>query len=181
MAIEFNKVIIIGNLVRDPQLKFLPNGTPKCELRIASTRNYTTNGERREDTCFVDIVAWSRTGENCNKFLKKGSKILAEGRLDYQEWEAQDGSKRSKHLISADRIQFLDSRAQGGGEDGGNAGAEGGEQGRGYQRPSYAPRATYNNQQPEMASAPAPAPEPGQSKPEGISGAMGIADDDIPF
>lgn len=201
-----NKVLLIGNLVRDPELKYLPNGTPKCELRIATSRQYTTNGEKREDTCFVDVIAWSRTAENCNQYLKKGSKIFVEGRLDYQEWEAQDGSKRSKHQVSAVVVQFLDSRSSAGNDEGGDLSGDAGGAPRSYQRNnanrgSYAPRPSYAPPTPDSPAHTAPAPAPTaaaahqetglapKSVSEGkahfaageMSGAMGIADDDIPF
>lgn len=205
-----NKVLIIGNLVRDPELKHLPNGTPKCELRVATSRTYTTNGEKREDTCFVDVIAWSRTGENCAQYLRKGSKIFVEGRLDYQEWEAQDGSKRSKHQVVAAIVQFLDSK-NGGGGGGGQGGAmpedagesyEGGggggapryqrSGGGGYQggnrptyapKPSYAPAAEAHSSMPAQATASHGSQSQGETglAPKSVSEGMGIADDDIPF
>lgn len=208
-GLGLNKILLIGNLTKDPELRYLPNGTPKAELRLASSRTYTTNGERREDTCFVDVVAWSRTAENCNQFLKKGSKVFVEGRLDYQEWEGQDGSKRSKHQVVADRVQFLDSRNAGSDAEGGASQQEGGyapraqrsyassgsgpqggpnaQNGRGYGPRPYGNAPATG---PESgAPAPAPIGAPSQQaetglepRPAGSMGeAMGIADDDIPF
>jgi single-strand DNA-binding protein len=200
-----NKVLLIGNLVRDPEIKHLPNGTPKCEMRLATSRSYTTNGEKREDTCFVDVIAWSRTAENCQQYLRKGSKVFVEGRLDYQEWEAQDGSKRSKHQVVAIVVQFLDSRNGGGqggmpedageGQEGGGApryqrsynsgqGGQGGGQGN---RPTYAPKPTYAPSAEAHSGAPAQAQSTSSSPaatgvaPKSVSEGMGIADDDIPF
>jgi single-strand DNA-binding protein len=187
---SLNKVLLIGNLVRDPELKYLPNGTPKCEMRIATSRSYVTNGEKREDTCFVDVIAWSRTAENCNQYLRKGSKIFVEGRLDYQEWEGQDGSKRSKHQVVAIVVQFLDSKNGGGG--GGDL-SEGGEAGaprqRSYQaggnRPTYAPRPSYAPAAPASAEGGAPAQavqtESGLGPKPTVAEGMGIGEDDIPF
>jgi single-strand DNA-binding protein len=200
-GVSLNKILLVGNLTKDPELRYLPNGTPKAELRLATSRTYTTNGERREDTCYVDVIAWSRTAENVNQYLKKGSKIFVEGRLDYQEWEGQDGSKRSKHQVVADRVQFMDTRNGGGGEDGGdfNAAGEGGApryQRNASSRPSYAPRSTYAPPVPEApasVSAPVSPTAVGEApKPEGegakaqfasgeLPGAMGITEDDIPF
>ncbi len=197
-----NKILLIGNLVRDPELKYLPNGTPKCEMRLATSRSYTTNGEKREDTCFVDVIGWSRTAENCNQYLRKGSKIFVEGRLDYQEWEAQDGSKRSKHQVVANVVQFLDSRGGGGGggmpedadlSEGGAPRAQRPSYGnQGGNRPTYAPKPSYAP--PAGAQASAPAAEQGAAvahqsgthqetglAPKSVSEGMGIADDDIPF
>ena len=199
-GVGLNKVLMIGNLTKDPELRYLPNGTPKAELRIATSRTYTTNGEKREDTCSVDVVAWSRTAENANQYLKKGSKIFVEGRLDYQEWEGQDGSKRSKHVIVADRVQFMDSRPGAGGE-GGEMGGEMGEGGgRSYSagssyrnnagnagnagRGSYAPRGNTAPQGGAPAGSPpsgAPVQESGRPAAGGLNEAMGVNDDDIPF
>jgi single-strand DNA-binding protein len=195
-GVSLNKILLVGNLTKDPELRYLPNGTPKCELRIATSRSYTTNGERREDTCYVDVVAWSRTAENVNQYLKKGSKIFVEGRLDYQEWEGQDGSKRSKHQVVADRIQFMDTRnSGGGGEEGGDFNSsEGGapryQRNNNAQRPSYQqPRPSYAPPTPDSPAAvsapPAPAPHAvvgDAPKPAGdLSTGMGITEDDIPF
>ncbi|MBI3725991.1 single-stranded DNA-binding protein [bacterium] len=198
---NLNKVFLIGRLTKDPELRHLPNGTPKAELRMASSRTYTTNGERREDTCYVDIVAWSRQAEIVNQYLKKGSQIFVEGRLDYQEWTSQDGSKRSKHQVVADRVQFLDPRGGGQGsgpeiEAGEDMGAgrprferQGG-RAYGYAPRTNAPAATSNDAgAPEPAVAPASAPAAAvggvteniaHSAVGGMSG-DGIADDDIPF
>ncbi len=199
-GVGLNKILLIGNLTKDPELRYLPNGTPKCELRLATSRTYTTNGERREDTCYVDVIAWSRTAENVNQYMKKGSKIFVEGRLDYQEWEGQDGTKRSKHQVVADRIQFMDSKSGGGGggEDGdmsAGGGAEGGapryqrnNAQQGAQRPSYQPRPSYAPPTPESPAAagavsapPAPAATDAPKPAGDLSNAMGITEDDIPF
>lgn len=117
---SLNKVFLIGRLTRDPELRYLPNGTPKAELRLATSREYKDkSGEKQKDTCYVDIVVWSRQAEVAKQYLAKGRQIFVEGRLDYQEWE-KDGVKRSKHQVTADFVQFLDR-----GEGGGGQGAEG--------------------------------------------------------
>jgi single-strand DNA-binding protein len=207
-GVSLNKILLVGNLTKDPELRYLPNGTPKAELRIATSRTYTTNGEKREDTCFVDVIAWSRTAENANQYLRKGSKIFVEGRLDYQEWEGQDGSKRSKHQVVADRVQFMDPpRGAAGGEQGAagfdadlsagggegaprpsynrnQGGANGGSPaggGRSYGRPYGNAQANPNQGQPTAQGAPAQA-ESGLERPVApLAESMGIADDDIPF
>lgn len=123
---SLNKVFLIGRLTRDPELRYLPNGTPKAELRLATSREYKDkNGEKQKDTCYVDVVVWSRQAEIAKQYLAKGRQIFVEGRLDYQEWE-KDGVKRSKHQVIADFVQFLD--RMGGGE-GGAEGSFGGERG----------------------------------------------------
>ena len=184
MAVGLNKILLIGNLTKDPELRHLPNGTPKAELRLATSRTYTTNGERREDTCYVDVVAWSRTAENVHQYLKKGSKIFVEGRLDYQEWEGQDGSKRSKHQVVADRVQFLDSKPGAGGSDAGDMDAGQGEaRAPRNARPSYAPRSysAPSAQEPGPAAGPGPGNATAPAPATGMSGALGVTDEDIPF
>lgn len=124
---SLNRIFLIGRLTKDPELRYLPNGTPKAELRLATSRQWKDkSGEQQEQTCYIDVAVWSRQGEIVNQYLKKGSLIFLEGRLDYQEWEGQDGQKRSKHLVTADRVQFLDSGNRGGAGAGGTENEEGG-------------------------------------------------------
>jgi single-strand DNA-binding protein len=104
---SLNKIMLIGRLTRDPELKFLPNGTPKAELRLATSREWKDkNGEKQKETCYVDVIVWSRQAEIAKQYLAKGRQIFVEGRLDYREWE-KDGVKRSKHEVVADVVQFL--------------------------------------------------------------------------
>jgi single-strand DNA-binding protein len=133
---SLNRIFLIGRLTRDPELRYLPNGTPKAELRLATSRQYKDkNGDKQEDTCYVDVVVWSRQAEIANQYLQKGRQVFVEGRLDYQEWEGQDGQKRSKHQVVADRVQFLDGQRGGvEGEDLGGAERGGGYGGPGAQR-----------------------------------------------
>ncbi len=106
---SFNRVILIGNLTRDPEVRYLPSGMTVVDLRLAVTRRYKTqSGEVKEDPCFVDVSVFGRQAENCNQYLAKGSPILVEGRLQYREWE-KDGQKRSRLSVVAERIQFLGS------------------------------------------------------------------------
>jgi single-strand DNA-binding protein len=124
---SLNKVFLIGRLTRDPELRYLPNGTPKAELRLATSREYKDkNGEKQKDTCYVDITVWSRQAEIAKQYLAKGRQIFVEGRLEYQEWE-KDGVKRSKHVVVADFVQFLD-RGNAEGEGGGGASFQGAEE-----------------------------------------------------
>ena len=114
---NFNKVIMIGNLTRDPQLSYLPSQTPVVDFGIASNRRWNgPDGTAREDTCFVDCRAFGRLAETINKYCRKGRPLMIEGRLTFDQWEAQDGSKRSKHRITVQNIAFLDSRGAAGGE-----------------------------------------------------------------
>ena len=106
-----NKVMLIGNLTKDPELRYTPSGTAVADFSMATNRQYTDkDGEKRSDTCFVDIVAWQRQAEVCDKFLTKGSLVYVEGRLQLDTWETQQGEKRSRHRVVAERIQFLDRR-----------------------------------------------------------------------
>lgn len=110
MAAEFNKVIMVGNLTRDPELRHLDSGTAVARLRLASNRTYTTgDGERREEACFIDVDVWNRLAENCCQYLGRGSKVLVEGRLTHERWETETGEKRSTYRIRALSIQFLGS------------------------------------------------------------------------
>ena len=114
---SFNKVIMLGNLTRDPQLSYLPSQTPVVEFGLASNRRWKSNdGTQREEVCFIDCRAYGRIAENINKYCKKGSPLLVEGRLTFDQWEAQDGSKRSKHRVTVESFSFVDGGRGGGGE-----------------------------------------------------------------
>lgn len=108
---SLNKVMIIGNVGSDPEMRFTPNGNPVTSFRVATNRVYTTpEGERKEETEWFSIVTWSRLAENCNQFLTKGQRVYAEGRLHTQLWESQDGQKHSRTEVIANRVIFLDKR-----------------------------------------------------------------------
>ena len=103
-----NRVILLGNLTRDPQLSYTPNQTAVVDFGLATNRRWTAqDGSQREETCFVDCRAFGRTAENINKFMRKGRLIFVEGRLTFDSWTAQDGSKRSKHRVTVDNVQFM--------------------------------------------------------------------------
>jgi single-strand DNA-binding protein len=109
MAAELNKVLLIGNLTRDPEMRYLDSGTAVAKLGLAVNRRYTDrNGEKKEEVCFVDIDAWARLAEICNQYLKRGSKVLVEGTLMFRQWETDSGDKRSAHSVRAMSVQFLD-------------------------------------------------------------------------
>lgn len=137
---NLNKVMMIGRLTRDPELRYLPNGTPKAELRLATSREWKSReGENKKDVCYIDITVWSRQAETAKQYLRKGSQIFVEGRLSFDEWEGKDGQRRSKHEIVAERVQFLDRAGSGGGGGGyesqgeyGNSEYEGGGNRGGY-------------------------------------------------
>ena len=117
---SYNRVILIGNLTKDPELRYTPSGTPVANLRLAVNSSFKgQDGQRKEETCFVTIVVWSKQAEICNQYLKKGRPVLVEGRLIYRSWEAE-GKTRSLLEVRADRVQFLGS--PGGGAGGGTGG-----------------------------------------------------------
>ena len=110
--LSLNKVMIIGNVGSEPEMRFTPNGNPVTSFRVATNRVYTTaEGERRQETEWFTVVAWNRLAENCNQFLTKGRAIYAEGRLHTRSWETQDGQKHSRPEIIASRVIFLDRQA----------------------------------------------------------------------
>jgi len=110
--VSLNRVLLIGNLTKDPELRYTPSGTPVANLRLAVNSSFKSQtGERKEETCFVTIVVWSRQAELCNQYLKKGRSIFVEGRLIFRSWEAE-GQKRSTMEVRADRVQFLGGPSQ---------------------------------------------------------------------
>ena len=112
----FNKVVLVGNLTRDIELRYLQSGTAIGKCGIAVTRKYSgANGERKEETCFIDIDFFGRTAEVANQYLHKGSKVLIEGRLKFDQWQDQNGQNRSKHSISVENMEMLNSPSQQGG------------------------------------------------------------------
>jgi single-strand DNA-binding protein len=117
-ATNLNVVVVTGNLTRDPELRSLPSGTSVCKLRIAvNSRRKDQSGEWVDKPNYFDVTVWGAQGENCATYLSKGRPVAVEGRLDWREWEAQDGSKRQSVEIIANSVQFLGSRdeAAGGG------------------------------------------------------------------
>ncbi|MBI2437567.1 MAG: single-stranded DNA-binding protein [Lentisphaerae bacterium] len=103
-----NRVFLIGNLTRDPEVRYIPSGKAVADLRMALNRKYrTASGEAKEETCYVNVVAWERQAETAGEYLKKGSSIMVEGSLRYEQWE-KDGEKKNMLRVNADRIQFLD-------------------------------------------------------------------------
>jgi single-strand DNA-binding protein len=152
-ATNINVVVVTGNLTKDPELRSLPSGTSVCEMRIAvNSSRKDESGNWVDKPNYFDVTVWGAQGENCATYLSKGRPVAVKGRLDWREWEAQDGSKRQAVRIVADSVQFLGSRGDGGG--GGN--------GAGFQAQSDVPADTSDFQSSEPA-------------------AVGSSDDDIPF
>ena len=111
MANGYNKVILMGNLTRDPEMRYTPGGTPVTEFGLAVNRRYTTkDGQQKEEVAFVDITAWGRQAEVIHQYMKKGRRIFLEGRLVFDSWTSKDGQKRSKLRVRLDSFQFIGSR-----------------------------------------------------------------------
>ena len=116
---NLNKVFLIGNLTRDPELRYIPSGTAVATFTVASGRVYTSSsGEKKEETCFVRVVSWARQAELCGEYLSKGSPVFVEGRLQSRTWETPDGQKRSVLEVVAQNIQFLGKLPRAAGEAG---------------------------------------------------------------
>jgi single-strand DNA-binding protein len=148
----FNKIILVGNLTRDIELRYSQGGMGIAKTAIATSRKFTSNGEKKEEVCFVDITFFGRSAEVANQYLRKGSKILVEGRLNFEQWVDQNGQKRSKHSVTVETMQMLDSKGdnQGGG---------------GYNAPSNAPADNNSYQQPNNYNAPQQGQQQGYQAP----------------
>ena len=125
---NFNKVILIGNLTRDIELRHTQGGLAIAKLGMAINRKFTQNGETKETTCFVDLTAFGRQAETLSQYVSKGSPLFVEGRLEYSTWESQEGGKRSKLEVVIENFQFMGGRHQRHrpGRGGGASGEEGG-------------------------------------------------------
>jgi len=154
---SFNRVILVGNLTRDPELRYIPSGTAVSEIGLAVNDRVKKNDQWVDETTFVDITLWGRTAEVANEYLSKGSSVLIEGRLKLDMWE-KDGQKRSKLRVVADKMQMLGSRGEGGGGPRAGAGRAASGGGRAPEQESY-----------DEYSSSAPSP------------AGGFPDDEIPF
>ena len=121
MAASLNKVLLMGNLTRDPEVKYTPKGTAVCDLGLAINDSYKAqDGTIKETVTYVDVEVWGRTAENCKQYLTKGRPVFVEGQLRLDQWE-QEGQKRSKMKVRADRVQFLGGGGPGGGQGGGGS------------------------------------------------------------
>ena len=115
----FNKVILMGNLTRNPELRYTPSGTPVASFGLAVSRRFKQGEDLKEEVCFVDIVVFGRQAEHCGQYLSKGNGAIIEGRLQQRRWETEDGQKRSKHEVVAQTVTFMPKRQDGGGGGGG--------------------------------------------------------------
>ena len=117
MAANINRVVLVGNLTRDPELRHTPSGTPVCSLRLAvNTRRKDETGQWTDKPNYFDVSVFGNQGENCAQYLAKGRPVAIDGRLEWREWEAQDGTKRQAVEVVADNVQFLAGRDAGSGE-----------------------------------------------------------------
>jgi len=107
----YNKVVMVGNLTRDIELRYLPSGAAVAKSAIATSYNYkTSTGEKKDEVCFLDFNIFNRSAEIANQYLRKGSKVLLEGRLVFEQWTAQDGTNRSRHSLRVDTMKMLDGK-----------------------------------------------------------------------
>lgn len=114
----FNKVILMGNLTRNPELRYTPSGTPVASFGLATSRRFKQGDELKEEVCFVDIVVFGKQAEHCGQYLSKGNGAIVEGRLQQRRWETEDGQKRSKHEVVAQTVTFMPKRQDGGASSG---------------------------------------------------------------
>lgn len=143
----FNRIVLVGHLTRDVELRYTQSGAAIGSSGIAVTRKYTLNGEKREETCFIDITFFGKQAEIANQYLSKGSKLLVEGRLKFDQWTGDDGQNRSKHTVVVENMEML---------GGGQQSNQGYQQG-GYsnQRPQQsAPKKPQQQKPPESYDAP---------------------------
>ena len=176
---SYNKVLLMGNLTRDPQMKYLPSQTAVVEFGLACNRKFrTANGEDREEVTFVDCTAFGKTGEVINQYFQKGKPIFIEGRLKYDQWEdKQGGGKRSKLTVVIDNFQFI------GGRDGGGGGGGGGRDSGGYDQGGGGGGYEDDQRRPP-ARGPQRGGAPQQQRPQAeppFSEEQQFKDDDIPF
>lgn len=173
----YNKVILVGNLTRDIELRYSQGGMAIANAGLATSRKFTVNGEKKEEVCFVDITFFARSAEIANQYLRKGSKILVEGRLNFDQWVDQNGQKRSKHSVVVETMQMLDTKgtAQAGVDEYATP-QQMMQPNQGYQQPSY--------QQPSYQQQPQSYQKPSvqQQMPSNSSiPVIDIDEDEIPF
>ena len=164
----YNKIILAGNLTRDIEIRYTQSGSAIGKTAIATSRKFkSATGEQKEEVLFVDLTFFGRTAEIANQYLRKGSKVLVDGRLKLDQWTAQDGSKRSKHSVTVENLQMLGSKDEAAPMGGNGYSQQGGS--------DYSAPAQNNYSQPAQ-SAPKAAPQPTSNIPE-----IDINEDEIPF
>lgn len=196
---NYNKVLLMGRLTRDPEVRYTPQGVAVTEIGVAVNREYTVGTERRKDTTFVDVTLWRRQAEVVCQYLKKGDPIFIEGYLSLDTWEGQDGQKRQKMRVVADNFQFIGGRTDGEGRRGGGDDTSQIEGGGAPRRSSFQPRSgggpgrdpagsrgpaasSGASRIPQEAFSPIPEDEPpGPGGGKGETGLEGVDESEIPF
>jgi single-strand DNA-binding protein len=164
---SLNKVLLLGNLTRQPELRYTSGGMAVCEFGLAMNRRFSVNNQDREEVCFVDIVVWGKQAENCGKYLEKGSQVMLEGRLQLDQWQDKDtGAKRSKLRVVAEGIQFLNKSDK----------AAGAYEPEGSEEPPQ-----YQQQQPQYQQPPQQQKKSVPPMPDNAFKVGDEAEDDIPF
>jgi len=180
----YNKVVLVGNLTRDIELRYSQAGMAIAKTAIATSRKFTSNGEKKEEVMFIDITFFGRSAEVANQYLRKGSKILVEGRLQFDQWVDQNGGKRSKHSVAVETMQMLDAKGESpqAGVQGGYNAPQQPAQG-GYGQPQQQTQSSYNApqqqyQQPSYGQQQQQAPQ--HNMPADLP-SIDIDEDEIPF
>jgi len=169
----YNKIILAGNLTRDVEVRYTQGGSAIGNTAIATSRKFKSQtGEQKEEILFVDITFFGRTAEIANQYLRKGSKVLVDGRLKLDQWTAQDGSKRSKHSVTVENLQMLGSKDDGQAQGGYNNAPSGGNS---QPAPAQNPQTAHG-----APSQPAPQAAPKQAQSSNIP-EIDINEDEIPF
>ena len=138
---SLNKVFLLGNLTRDPDLRGFSNGQNVCDLGLAVSRRFMSNGQEQEETCFVDVVVWGKAASNCRQYLSKGSQVMVEGRLQLDSWDDRNGGgRRTKLRVVAENIQFMNRR-----RDENQGAGQGYQQNNNYQSGSNYQQGGYQN------------------------------------
>jgi single-strand DNA-binding protein len=176
---SYNKVMLMGNLTRDPEVRYTPKGSAVADLAIAVNRVYTAdNGEKREEVTYVDVVLWARLAEIANQYLRKGSPVFIEGRLQMDSWEdKQTGQKRSRLRVVGEIMQMLGGKRDGGGDDQGGGGGGGG----GFQQRPPQQNRSAGGSAPQRGNQPARQSQPASDEYGEGPITDGLEDDDIPF
>ena len=172
---SLNKVFLLGNLTRDPDLRGFASGQNVCDLSLAVSRRFMSNGQEQEETCFVDVVVWGKAAANCRQYLSKGSQVMVEGRLQLDAWEDRNGGgRRTKLRVVAEHVQFMSRRRDDGGAPNGAAANN-------YQNSGYQNNYQNSGYQQPNAGAYRPAEMPPMPDP-GFNGDNNMPpEDDIPF
>jgi single-strand DNA-binding protein len=184
---SLNKVMLIGNLTRDPELKYTPKGLAVADLGLAVNRRFVVEGEKREEVAFIDVTYFGKAAEIISQYMKKGNPLFVEGRLKLDTWDDKStGQKRSKLTVIGDEFQFLGGKADGGSgggqyDDSGSSRSSGGTSGGGYSqnRPPQAPQQRSQENQDYDDSPPPRSSAPPQPRPDAFP--SGLDDDEIPF